>query len=238
MDQRDRSKVHPDAGCQLGLVGRRTRLYSCRSLRYASAMKSCLASALSILLACPSCSDDRGDGAGGSGGSGGTQSCASGFEAPCDELPCCEGDYCRTTLSNCGASSTVPPICVALRSCSPEPACGCDGQVYPRACDANAAGLDIGEICAPGSWPEGRVPCGGLYCDAASQYCHVLGINDTGEDQDEYDCRDVPAVCNGSTEPSALCDCISGSSGCGSCYSCEPIEGNGVIGVRVDEAAI
>jgi hypothetical protein len=123
-------------------------------------------------------------------------------------LECVEGSYCKVhagELPMCegiGACESLPA------SCEPndEPVCGCDGQLYEHACAAAQAAVNLqpAEACPS---PTGRFPCGGQFCEAATQYCkYVWGHGGPPS----WDC--LALVCDGGLSG---CDCITSPSPCG-----------------------
>jgi hypothetical protein len=75
-------------------------------------------------------------------------------------------------------------------------ACGCNGQIYVNACEAYAAGVDLGpqEGCQP---PPDPFACGTVLCAHGTTYCESIN--------GYHQCKPLPAAC----EPAdAMCDCL------------------------------
>jgi hypothetical protein len=141
---------------------------------------------------------------------GGGSACAGG---------CAEDQWCDSPVNECGEDPNPGECKPKPQGCDDIflPVCGCDGKVYPNECEAQAAGVDVGEDvdCEP---PEGLFQCGFIFCDPGSQFC-VVQISDIGGFPDEYQCQPLPDDC----EPIG-CDCLSDPP-CG--FNCEPAEDGG-----------
>lgn len=147
---------------------------------------------------------------GGGGGSDGGGSGSGGSGVQCGGLAgskCEPTEYCDYANNTCGAADetgtckTRQTICPAAIGASE--VCGCDGKLYPNACEAHSAGTDLN---ANGSCPEGadHFACGYLQCDLTTQYC-VHDTKAASADQ-AYVCAALPQAC-GTT---AACGCLAG----------------------------
>ncbi|MDI1436079.1 hypothetical protein [Polyangium sorediatum] len=128
-------------------------------------------------------------GAGGAGGGGfdpgdpGGQQCG-------PEAPCADGSYCAYDSFGACGSEGEKSECKVVPPCTPDakPVCGCDGTVYPDACAARAAGVDLGTTgtCAA---PAGHFACGPFFCAVGQEAC----TNDPV--YFSYACVTLPAEC-------------------------------------------
>jgi hypothetical protein len=88
-----------------------------------------------------------------------------------------------------------------------KPTCGCDGQVHPNECEANAAGVDVSNGgCEP---PPGMFACGPEFCSLTAQFCDA---DPEPPPHGWYACTAFPADCG--TSPS--CTCLADVA-CGNC---------------------
>jgi hypothetical protein len=87
-------------------------------------------------------------------------------------------------------------------------ACGCDGKIYPNACDAQMHGVDVAfaDQCM-GSPPPGTFACGGIFCKTAEEFCNAKVPAADGPYA--YECDPLPACDAGS-----ICDCINAKIAC------------------------
>jgi hypothetical protein len=117
----------------------------------------------------------------------------------CDTSSCAPGEYCDFHDPSCTGASKCAP---APASCSPNgpPACGCDGTVYPSACDAQRAGMDEGSGCAEFA---GHMLCGTRFCRLGAEYCRVNVLGTGGY---ESECLRLPPGCTGN----GSCACLAG----------------------------
>jgi hypothetical protein len=119
----------------------------------------------------------------------------------CDLLPsgncgldsCLSTEYCAFDDHLCSGSAytpvcrATPPMC----ELADDPACGCDGVVYPNPCEAATAGVDVGLAgCAV---PAGRFACGYRFCAKGAEYCLHAGAGAL----DDWTCPPLPAACGG-----------------------------------------
>ncbi|MDI1476204.1 hypothetical protein [Polyangium sp. y55x31] len=128
-------------------------------------------------------------GAGGLGGGGfdpgnpGGQQCG-------PNAPCAEGYYCAYDSSGACGTEGEKSECKVVPACTPDgkAVCGCDGKVYPDACAALAAGVDLGAmgVCTP---PAGTFTCGPFFCAVGQQACAHDPIYGA------YECVSLPAEC-------------------------------------------
>jgi hypothetical protein len=124
----------------------------------------------------------------------------------CSSSQFCEHD--KTCGSTTGTCAERPLGCPDIYS----PVCGYDGNLYPNACAANAAGVDVSPDggCQP---PAGWVSCGPQFCDATTSYCQSTGNDAIGPGQPctYYSCNPLPSACIGSKD----CSCF-GTTACSS----------------------
>src|SRR5262249_16906865 len=135
----------------------------------------------------------------------------------------------------CGTPGTHGTCKARPASCpkNDAPACGCDGAIYPNACLANAAGIDVGgSSCAP---ETGTFFCGkiGNTCDARTSYC-PRSVNDVvgpGQPSEFDQCVPLPASCVTDT----ACSCFPKDTPClfpGSCQEI-PIPNTATYGLQI-----
>lgn len=131
---------------------------------------------------------------------------------------CGADEWCNSPVNRCaddpdGQCRPRPVVCDDILM----PVCGCDGEVYANACEAQAAGVDVAEAvdCAP---PDGMFQCGFIFCDPKAQYCVQSGSDLSGF-PDEYACEPLPGGCD---PPSCAClkDAICG-------FNCEQVQDGG-----------
>jgi hypothetical protein len=170
--------------------------YSRRGRVSVRTMTACMAAALGALLvaAC--------------GGSSGTategDSVAQSDEALrarlCDgplHLRCAEGQYCNSIRAGVCPGPRQFGVCAAEAQICPDifqPVCGCDGQTYPNACHAAAAGVAVAHTgaCAPA-----KTMCGG-----------IAGIQCPGSGRCVDDPSDSCDPTMGGADCSGICTCI------------------------------
>lgn len=137
-------------------------------------------------------------GSGAAGGSGGGKVCGG-----MAELACGAGEWCDYDPSYCGGDDSQGICRPRPNACDDiyAPVCGCDGNVYSNACDAERSGVDQNLFggCTP---PGGMFGCGAQFCDLVSQYCEI-GISDVGGEPNTYVCEPLPNTC-GNT-PDCVC---------------------------------
>jgi hypothetical protein len=124
-------------------------------------------------------------------------------------LQCEAGEFCKfASDAMCGAgdqTGTCAPIPDACDSIF-DPVCGCDGQTYGNACEANRAGISVesdGE-CGGG----GQTDCGGLLgleCEA-DEFCDFLPDAMCGRADATGTCFARPEVCPTVDAPVCGCD--------------------------------
>ncbi|MCC6668246.1 MAG: hypothetical protein IT375_31165 [Polyangiaceae bacterium] len=188
---------------------------------------SWLIACVALALACSGETKSEGQtgGAGGSATGGAAGSGGGAGTGPCSGETCTAQEFCDWQYDYChGKPGYYSGACVSRNTgCSATPVCACDGQVYPTACAAHAAGYDLSgadpgkHSCSGAYTPAGTFPCGPWYCDAAKSYCYH-GLGDMSDRKSE--CRDLPAACGGV----ASCDCLPPLG------ECLPVQGKGVTG--------
>ncbi|MGF1510072.1 MAG: Kazal-type serine protease inhibitor domain-containing protein [Myxococcota bacterium] len=127
--------------------------------------------------------------------------------APCDDASqvCPDDEFCDYPLNSCGAQGAVGS-CRAIPEVCPDvwsPVCGCDGETYGNACEAQAAGTDVVH-----GGPCGEPPrCGGWSIDTCrpDEFCyHPFEACSTADGPGE--CRPRPEACPDLWEPVCGCD--------------------------------
>jgi hypothetical protein len=111
-------------------------------------------------------------------------------ERPLFDEDCTLSGYCEPRPTECSPSET--------------PVCGCDGAVYPSACDAAKAGEEISASggCPP---PPNRFACGPIFCEKETTYCYGYSA-DTSTTPITYSCEPLPAACTeGGATPTCAC---------------------------------
>jgi hypothetical protein len=136
-------------------------------------------------------------------------------------LPCALTQYCQVPDASCG-QGTVLGSCQALPVSCPSggpPACGCDAQVYPSACAAAAAGIDV---AVNGSCviPVGTFVCGPLFCRTADEICEKVVDFSQSVAPNSYACLAKPPTCPTGCGCKLCPTCPPGSMGC--TESCAP----------------
>lgn len=136
-----------------------------------------------------------------------------GSAADCGDSEYCQKDEDCLGLGRC---APLPTTCAAPVDPS-EAVCGCNGELYATACEANQAGqsahVSVTECSTP---PAGMFACGDGYCDVSTEYCAQVDGGDIG-------CRALPAAC---TVPS--CDCFDYNV----CGTCIPRSDGGLLGLH------
>ncbi|HEX4334920.1 MAG TPA: hypothetical protein VH062_03340 [Polyangiaceae bacterium] len=107
------------------------------------------------------------------------------------------------------------------------PVCGCDGNVYPDECAAQAKGVDLAEGGGCKPVPD-FIPCGQRYCDAHTSYCEIY-MSDVLEPPTTHTCRALPAACLAAH--STDCGCFPAGTPCSS--FCGPMWTGGVPGFHL-----
>ncbi len=87
-------------------------------------------------------------------------------------LPCATGSYCAVKQLTCGEAGTTGTCQPVPAGCGKAPelaACGCNGALYPSACAARAAGVDVSVSKCPKGPSDLR--CGPLFCNPQTHAC-------------------------------------------------------------------
>lgn len=145
----------------------------------------------------------------------------------CRAGECFGAIVCVPPLDACGPFAEQDGVCGAGShdcSVSGPAACGCDGKVYPTACAAWEAGVNLASGCAPAVKPAGTFRCGPYYCDPKKTYCWSgpAPVSGTG-----YACVQPAGAC---TESAIVCSCLN----LADTDTCTTVEDEGVSGIRVD----
>src|SRR5262245_54968838 len=173
-----------------------------------------IAIAVGLLAACRSGAHD-----------GGAASCAS-------AASCGPGELCDYEPGLCGKGKR-PGTCRPRPRACPErydPVCACDGQVYPSACAAAAAGVDLEVNGGCGRRIPDWIISGGHYCDARTSYCEIV-LSDVRELPTDYTCKPLPAGCAPTGGAAPSCRCLPPATRCLS--FCSPVDTGGVAGLRL-----
>lgn len=135
-------------------------------------------------------SSTRGDETGGGEGTGG--------ETRCGAETCGPDEWCDWPQNGCGNSGAEQGTCVPRPEPCPEipspRVCGCDGMMYPSACEAQRAGVDVS---VDGGCPliDDTFECGYTWCVSETEYCRQ-DVSDTDE-PDVWSCFPLPDTCGG-----------------------------------------
>jgi len=115
--------------------------------------------------------------------------------------PCSGDEWCDFGRDDCGGADNTGICKPRPLACDDifDPVCGCDGEVHPNACDAQAIGVDLDAFGGCKLEP-GAFACGPRQCDIASELCHVFG-NDIAGEPDGFSCEPLPTGCGS-------CDCF------------------------------
>ena len=136
---------------------------------------------------------------------GGEQHCG-GFAG----LACPGGQFCDYDAdAMCGAADQMgvcrpmPDACAAQY----DPVCGCDGQTYSSACDANAVGVAVFASGACADEPSDDW-CGGFAGRTCGdrEYCHYEPSDTCGWADATGTCQPMPDVCPAVVQPVCGCD--------------------------------
>ena len=154
----------------------------------------------------------------GSTGTGSGISCGGKLGKMCLSTEYCDFPADACSLADESGSCTLRPTgCPDVNM----PTCACDGTVYPSACAAAAAGVDLSlnGTCTP---PTGKFACGSGFCDTGISYCE-RDVSDVGGVPTTYQCKPLPPSCG----LPATCSCLANVT-CGS--MCAPSnDGAGLV---------
>jgi hypothetical protein len=93
------------------------------------------------------------------------------------------------------------------------PVCGCDGNLYPSACAAHAAGVDLAVMGGCKERIANYAPCGRRYCDVRTSYCEIF-LSDVFDLPTDYFCRPLPPSCLAGDGSPPGCDCFPADTRC------------------------
>jgi len=123
------------------------------------------------------------------------------------EEECGEGEFCKYPISASCGTDTEAGVCTPKpETCTLDdvPVCGCDGETYSNACEADAEGVSVasdGECDQPskvcGGWTSEKCD-EGEFCDYPNDSCAKadgVGV-----------CKPVPESCDGNYDPVCGCD--------------------------------
>lgn len=121
---------------------------------------------------------------------------------------CGEGQFCDFAPDAfCGAADQTGTCQEIPDFCTREfnPVCGCDGETYPNACEANAAGVSI---ASEGECESETQACGGLLglsC-GEGEFCNFAPDALCGAADQTGTCEQIPEVCTLELNPVCGCD--------------------------------
>jgi hypothetical protein len=126
---------------------------------------------------------------------------------------CGKDEYCDfPSGAACGAGDVTgvckpaPTVCDDVH----DPVCGCDGETYANACEANGKGVSVAHTgeCKPGGGPKPGKACGGLtgLTCADDQYCNFPPDAACGAGDVTGLCTPTPKVCDDIYSPVCGCD--------------------------------
>jgi hypothetical protein len=147
-----------------------------------------------------------GDAGGGRGGAGATDG------GPCSPTSCAAVEFCSTCGPRAGTCGLRPPDCIGATE---QIVCGCDGNLYMNACEANGSGVDSQGIAFCPT-PPGTFRCGTRFCTQGTQYCQRWAPRGVQADPPyiyAYGCGDLAAGCD---PASPTCACVTRAE-CGDC---------------------
>jgi hypothetical protein len=158
-------------------------------------------------------------------------SAADGGESKID-AGCGEGRYWTYQPHLCGKGKR-PGVCRERPArCDDvyQPACGCDGRVYPNECQAAAAGVDLSVNGGCAARVPGFIPCGAHFCDARTSYCEIV-LSDVFELPTDRTCKPLPEACLPDGGAARGCECFPAGTRCQS--FCGHVETGGLAGFHL-----
>ena len=155
---------------------------------------------------------------------------------PCNgtTLKCPSDAYCVFTPGLCGKGKDLGTCMPKAAECSPDttPVCGCDGHVYPNACDAQAQGIDLDVTGSCHQRIPDKIACGAHFCDARTRYCEIV-LSDVFDLPTDCTCKPLPKTCSPDGKGKSAKDCSCFPAGTKCLSFCGPIETGGIDGFHL-----